>query len=72
MVDVDLDDPVRRRFRTLGLAPGAVVQVTHRGAFGGRVVGVGADRLAIDAGTCRRVAVELVVPVSPLRVGGVS
>lgn len=57
VVQVDLDSPYRRRFAELGLAPGAVVHVTHRAAFGGRVVGVGADRLAIDAATCARIVV---------------
>lgn len=61
VVGVDLDEPARRRFRTFGLAVGAVLHVTHRGGFGGRVVGVGADRLALDAGTCRRVRVEPVL-----------
>ncbi|GEA79600.1 FeoA domain-containing protein [Cellulomonas sp. CW35] len=60
VLDVELDESTRRRFRTFGLAPGAVLHVTHRGGFGGRVVGVGADRLALDAGTCRRVRVEAV------------
>ncbi|ASR55793.1 FeoA family protein [Cellulomonas sp. PSBB021] len=58
VVHVDLDETARRRLRTFGLAVGAVLHVTHRGGFGGRVVGVGADRLALDAGTCRRVSVE--------------
>jgi len=58
VVHVDLDETARRRLRTFGLAVGAVLHVTHRGGFGGRVVGVGADRLALDAGTCRRVRVE--------------
>ena len=57
VVELELDDATRRRFRALGLAPGAVVHVTHRGGFGGRVVGVGADRFALDSGTCARVQV---------------
>lgn len=63
VVAVRLDAGTRRRFRELGLAAGARVRVVQRGAFGGRVVAVGADRFALDARTCR--AVE-VVPESAL------
>jgi ferrous iron transport protein A len=34
--------------------------VTHRAAFGGRVVGIGADRFAVDAATCARIEVAAV------------
>ncbi|WP_448631200.1 FeoA family protein [Cellulomonas soli] len=55
---VGLDDGMRRRCRELGLQPGVVVHVTHRAAFGGRVVAVGADRFALDGRTCAQVTVE--------------
>lgn len=58
VTDVRLDDGMRRRCRELGLRPGVVVHVTHRAAFGGRVVAVGADRFAIDGRTCACVLVE--------------
>lgn len=58
VVRVDLDEAMRKRCRELGLSPGAVVHVTHRGGFGGRVVGIGADRFALDAQTCVRVYVS--------------
>jgi ferrous iron transport protein A len=58
VLDVALDDGMRRRCRELGLRPGVVVHVTHRAAFGGRVVAVGADRFALDGRTCGQVAVE--------------
>ncbi|GEK18463.1 hypothetical protein CPE01_21960 [Cellulomonas persica] len=62
---IDLDGAMRKRCRELGLAPGAVVHVTHRGGFGGRVVGIGLDRFALDAQTCVHVYVAPVdVPTS--------
>lgn len=46
------------RLRELGFRPGASVRITHRAAFGGRVVAIGADRFALDRSTCHRVEVE--------------
>ncbi len=57
VVGVCLDDGMRRRCRELGLCVGALVRVTHRGAFGGRVLALGAHRLAVDATTCAAVEV---------------
>ncbi|GIG40879.1 FeoA family protein [Cellulomonas phragmiteti] len=55
---LDLEDGPRVRLQELGLRPGGELRVTLRGAFGGLVVAVGADRFAVDARTaaCIRVA----------------
>jgi ferrous iron transport protein A len=54
-------DPVHRlRLAELGIRPGARLRVTHRAAFGGRVLAVGADRFALDAATCARIQVDAV------------
>lgn len=58
VVDVSLPDPDRLRLAELGLAEGTVLSVVQRAAFGGRVVALGASRLALDAGTCTRIRVE--------------
>jgi ferrous iron transport protein A len=55
VVSVDLDQSHRLRLGELGLRAGAVLRVTHRAAFGGRVVAIGADRFAVDAATCARI-----------------
>ncbi|NLI18932.1 MAG: ferrous iron transport protein A [Actinomycetales bacterium] len=46
------------RAHEMGLRCGAVVRVTHHGAFGGVVIAVGAARVAIDGATARCVQVE--------------
>ena len=58
VVAVDLDHGMRLRLSELGLRVGARIRVTHRAAFGGRVVAIGADRFAVDARTCACIAVE--------------
>ena len=58
VVAVDLEDSTRLRLSELGLRAGAIVRVTHRAAFGGRVVAIGVDRFAVDSGTCTRIQVE--------------
>lgn len=68
VVDIDLDERSRVRLRELGLRPGADVHVTHRGAFGGLVLAVGADRFALDAGTAAAVRVEAAPVAAPDRV----
>ncbi len=45
------------RLGELGLRTGARVRVTHKAAFGGRVVAVGTDRFAVDARTCAHIQV---------------
>lgn len=57
VVAVDVERSARFRVGELGLRPGAVVRVTHRAAFGGRVVAIGAERFAVDAATCARIEV---------------
>lgn len=57
-VDLPADGSVRFRLRELGLRDGAQLRVTHKAAFGGRVVALGADRLAVDARTCAHVEVR--------------
>ncbi len=62
---IDLDDATRRRCRERGLEHGSAAHVTHRGGLGGRLVGIGADRFALDAQTCVHVYVPpLDVPSS--------
>lgn len=46
------------RMHEMGLRHGAVVRVTHRGAFGGVVVALGSARVALDGRTARAVGVE--------------
>ena len=48
----------RLRLAELGFRLGQSVRVTHRAAFGGRVVAIGADRFALDRATCARVQVD--------------
>jgi ferrous iron transport protein A len=54
---IDLDEAESARLRTLGLREGAIVHVIHWGAFGGRVIAIGSDRLAIDGRTCAAIGV---------------
>ncbi|MGV8977850.1 MAG: FeoA family protein [Cellulomonas sp.] len=58
VVTVDLEHATRLRLSELGLRAGAIVRVTHRAAFGGRVVAIGADRFAVDGRTCTRIDLE--------------
>lgn len=55
----------RRRLAELGLRTGATVEVVHRTAGGGRVVGVTGSRIALDRETARGIQVlgEQEVPV---------
>jgi ferrous iron transport protein A len=59
---VDLPHEHEQRLAALGVGRGATVRVTHRAGFGGRVLAVGADRIALDAATCGRIAVAACVP----------
>jgi Fe2+ transport system protein FeoA len=54
----DLAVAERLRLAEFGLRPGALVNVLARTAGGGRVVGVGPSRVAIDRATAARIAVE--------------
>jgi Fe2+ transport system protein FeoA len=51
--------PSRRRLAELGLRPGADVLVMRRTAGGGRRLGIGHSRMAIDRVTSRSLHVEL-------------
>lgn len=57
VVALAAEPSVRLRLREVGLHDGAVLRVWRRAA-GGRVVGVGGARIALDAGTARLVHVE--------------
>ena len=48
-----LDDKTFFRLCELGLRPGAIVSVTQKGGFGGRVVASGHQRFALDKATAR-------------------
>ncbi len=58
VVSIDLEPGARLRLQEMGLRVGSVLRVSQRAAFGGLVVAVGADRFALDARTCGRIAVE--------------
>ncbi len=55
---VDLDERHRFRLCEIGLAPGAGLRVVQRGAFGGRVIAFGDERVAVDGATARAVRVR--------------
>lgn len=55
MVRIDLEPGQRLRLREMGIREGALVSITQRGVFGGQVLAVGADRLALDAAVCSRI-----------------
>ena len=61
VVDVGLVGAVRLRMREVGLHVGATVRVTHRAPFGGRVIGIGASRIAVDSATAALIEVGPVV-----------
>jgi ferrous iron transport protein A len=65
VVAVDLEHSTRLRLSELGLRVGAIVWVTHRAAFGGRVVAIGADRFAVDGRTCARIELETPAEARP-------
>ena len=60
VVDVCAPPTARLRMREVGLRVGSVVRVTQQGPFGGRVVAVGASRIAVDGATASRIAVRAV------------
>ena len=49
--------PVGLRMHEVGLRAGATVRVTQRSPFGGRVIGIGASRIALDAATAALIEV---------------
>ncbi len=51
ITQVLLSDEAAFRLSEMGIRVGSTAQVTHRAAFGGRVVDVAGGRLAIDQGT---------------------
>lgn len=55
---IDLDERHRFRLCEIGLAPGAGLRVVQRGAFGGRVIAFGDERVAVDGATARAVRVR--------------
>gem|GEM_PF-940011 len=54
---LDLDADEQQRMRELGIREGTLLHVVNCGAFGSKVVAVGADRFAIDGRTCACIAV---------------
>ena len=48
----------RLRMHEVGLRVGSVVRITQQAPFGGRVVAVGASRIAVDGATAARVEVR--------------
>lgn len=60
VVGIAVEPALRLRMREIGLRDGAVLRVWRRTPFGGRVVGVGGARIALDGETARRVHVEAI------------
>lgn len=58
LTGLDVGARDRLRLAELGLRVGAVVTVVSRTAGGGRLVGLGTSRIALDRATTRRLAVE--------------
>lgn len=54
---LDLDADEQLRMRELGIREGALLHVVNCGAYGSKVVAIGADRFAIDGRTCACIAV---------------
>ena len=52
-----VDGTQRRRLAEFGLRPGGLVTVLARTAGGGRLVGLGTSRIALDAETARSLAI---------------
>lgn len=60
----DFDDAMQLRLRELGLGTGTRARVLHRAPFGGRVLAVAGQRIALDGTTTRRLSVELATPAA--------
>ncbi|WP_149202218.1 FeoA family protein [Actinotalea subterranea] len=58
VVEVDVPSGTRLRLHEVGIRVGTTVRVSQRAPFGGRVVAVGASRLAVDRATAGRIAVR--------------
>ena len=71
VTSVNLDHGTRLRMSELGLRPGVRVRVTHRAAFGGRVLAIGTDRFAVDARTCGLIEVAAIDEAAEAHVTGV-
>ncbi|MDR2703785.1 MAG: ferrous iron transport protein A [Cellulomonadaceae bacterium] len=54
---LDLNADERARMRELGIREGTVIHVVNCGAFGSKVIAIGADRFAIDGRTCACISV---------------
>jgi len=65
ILDVDVEPGMCLRLRELGIRPGALVEVTHDAGRQGRVLGLGAERFALDWHTCALIAVEPVAVMEP-------
>ncbi len=55
---IDLDERHRFHLYEIGLAPGAQLRIMQRGAFGGRVVALGGERVALDNGTAQAIRIR--------------
>lgn len=60
VLSVTNEEAPRRQLVAHGVWPGASIEVFHRAAFGGRVIRLGTDRLALDARACARIEVDAV------------
>ena len=57
-LSVTSDHPTHRRLAELGLRPGAEIHVMRRTSGGGRLLGIGPSRMALDRATLRSLHVE--------------
>ncbi len=66
LLSSDFDEPTCFRLRELGLSSGVCARIVQRAPFGGRVLSIAGQRIAIDGGTARRFAVELTGIAAPV------
>ena len=60
-------DDARLRLAELGIRPGEHVIVIQRTSGGGRILGLGDGRIAVDRPTARRIEIEHLTPAAPNR-----
>ncbi len=54
---VDLPEAHRHRLAVMGIRPGATLRVSLSAGVNGRVLAIGADRIALDTAACGRIGV---------------
>lgn len=56
---VGVPDAAQLRLREVGIREGSTIRVTHLAPFGGRVLAVGASRIALDRATADLIDVSV-------------